>query len=476
MKRLIYVLIACGSLALVCSCSDDDVDPKTDGSLLPDVGGQSDGATDNGGANLEGGTPDIMPPDTGPITPKDHNIGAGCSSKTDCKKDSPLCLQYTNLFSWVTTGAGICTASCTPDNASTPLVDEDSCPKPGYKCGAFSYSSGDINYCLKTCDPSTTKNPCDAKSGTTCHPRSTAFSGSLNQAVCIWPKCTSNKECPVTLQKACTSDGDCTGLGTGAFCYTSSSKCALPGNCSAGGICGKHTKGKSTAKVGDPCKDDTECPNNGTCFTESSSTSGAIGVDYHNGYCAIPNCTFSKTLTEYACDSGSACHALYYGGVCFKKCDLKTASSCRGYAKDNGGDYECYAWNNLVTGSGGTPVSSSALCQSAATRTCDSFGTGSTVNCTTLGLPSGNSTKMGCRDRNTGKAKSSGTDPTGVCLDDTASGTFQAAAVDAGTTTPDAGTTTPDAGTATPDAATTTPDAATATPDAGIVADQAMTE
>ena len=467
MKRLILALMVCGSLALAGGCSDDDkVDPKNDtGTLLPDIGGNQDGTADTGGNKSEGGvTPDTMAPDTGPITPKDHNIGAGCASAKDCKKDSPLCLQYTKLFSWVTTNAGICTATCTPDSSSTPLVDEDSCPNPGYKCATFRYTSGDLNYCVKTCDPSLTKNPCDANSGTTCHPRSTQWSGSLTSAVCLWPKCASDKECPVTLKKTCTADADCSGQGTGAFCYTSSSQCALPGKCTTGGICGKHSQGKATAKVGDPCLDDKDCPSNGSCMREEASSTNAIGVSNRNGYCSISYCSFAKTITDFACDSGSACNGLYYGGVCFKKCDLKKAADCRGNANDKGGDYECYGWNNLSVGS--NPVSSSALCQSAASITCDFLGT--SMDCSALGLQS-NPTKMSCRDRDTGVAKSSKSDPTGVCLDDTASGTFK-------TVTPDAGTTTPDAGTTTPDATTTTPDATTATPDAGVAADTSMTE
>ncbi len=457
MKRLICTLIACGALAFAVGCSDDDKDDtqKDSGALLPDVGGGTDtGTTPDTGTTADTGTTGdtgTTQKDTGIITPKDHNIGVGCAQNTDCKKDSPLCLQLNALFTWAK--GGVCTAKCTPDSSTTPLVDEDSCPKPGYRCASFRYSSGTINYCLKKCDPSLTKNPCDAKSGTTCHPRSTQWSGSLTQAVCLWPKCTTNKDCPVTLKKTCTTDSDCSGQGTGAFCYTSG-QCALPGNCTTGGLCGKHTKGKTGAKVGDACKDDKDCPGNGACMREDSTGSGNIGVHNRNGYCTIGSCSFAKTLTDFACDSGSACNGLYYGGTCFKKCDLKKASDCRGNAKDKGGDFECYAWNNLSVG--GTAITSSPLCQSAASITCDFLGT--SLDCSSLGLQN-NPTKMGCRDRYTGKAKATKYDTTGVCLDDTASGAFKAVSPDAGTTTPDAGTTTPDASTTTPDSSSTAVDA-----------------
>jgi hypothetical protein len=135
----------------------------------------------------------------------------------------------------------------------------------------------------------------------------------------------------------------------------------------------------------------------------------------------IPNCTFAKQLPAFACPAGATCNNLFYGGQCHKSCDLTKATDCRGYAGDKGGDYECYAWNNLVIGS--TQVSDAPVCANAAGQTCDNLGT--KLDCSSLGLESGNTTKMSCRDRYTGVAKANKADPTGVCLDDTASGPFE---------------------------------------------------
>ena len=76
---------------------------------------------------------------------------------------------------------------------------------------------------------------------------------------------------------------------------------------------------------------------------------------------------------------------------------------------------------------------------------------GTKLDCSSLG-DQGNPTNMKCRDRFTGLNKSDQADPTGICLDDTASGSFDPAP-DGGTPSdvgvPDVGV--PDAGA--PDAA-----------------------
>lgn len=431
MRRVSNALLVLGTLSLLgfTGCGDDDEKPKTD-TRPPDmkVGDQSltpdKKVTDTGAADKKAGEGTVAS-DTGVTGP--HNIGETCATKTDCKSGSPDCIMYTNLFSWIKVGAGICSKACTADNTNTPLVDEDSCPKPGYKCATFGSGTSAYHYCLKTCSPSTTTNPCPAKSGTTCHPRSTQWGG-LTTAVCIWPACTSNKDCPVNMNKSCTKDSDCTSFGTDAFCESSLQMCARPGKCTTGGICGTHTLGKSTAKIGDPCNDDRDCPSNGSCLTEGTSSS-AVGVNNRNGYCTVAGCAFATSVTDYSCGTTADCNFLYYGGICFKTCDLTKATECRGYSKDNGGDYECYAWDNLSVS--GKSVTSKPICQSAASITCDTFGTTGSLDCSSLGL-TGNTTNMTCRDRDTGVKKSNKFDTNGVCLDDTASGTFKTATPDAG--------------------------------------------
>ncbi len=336
-------------------------------------------------------------------------------------------MQYTNLFAGVKP-AGICTKSCKPDNPATSLVDEDDCPKPNSVCATFKLGSITVNYCLKSCKPSLTKNPCSTSSKQTCHPLSTIYTRRPETAACLYPACVKSQDCPAYSNTDCNIDADCKLVALDAFCEPVSKLCGRPGFCSNSGLCGAHGYGKATAKVGDPCKDDFECPHNGVCMKERRNASGAIGVHNSNGYCVIPYCSFSNALTSYACPTESVCHWGYYGGMCFKTCKLDTASSCRGNSEDSGGDYECYAWNRWQFGSG-AKVTAEPVCMSAATQTCDSLPTG--YDCSTLGDDT-NSTKMECADRATGQSKSNKADPSGVCLDNTASGKFIKPPSDAG--------------------------------------------
>ncbi len=403
------------ALSLAVACSDDD-EKKDSGTHKLD----SSVDVDKGTADDTGTTPDqtVTTPDKGapPIT----TMGKGCKATADCKSAGAVCLHWTNIFTYVSPSPqGLCTKKCKKDNPDTPLVDEDDCPK-NFKCAEFDFGSSKPTYCLQTCTVSATKNPCDASSGLTCHPTSTRWtSGTKN--VCFYPACKTNKNCPVFIsEKSCSSDADCTKIKSGSFCESSSSKCAMPGNCLKSGLCGKHTHGKATAKVGDPCKSDGDCPGNGSCLTPSTSTS-SIGESNPNGYCTVPYCKYSSVLTDYACPTGSTCHQLYYGGLCFKTCTLADAKSCRGYKGDKGGDYECYAWDNLYSSSS-KKVTEKPVCMSTANWSCKSLGT--KLDCSALGIAKTNTTKMACRDRTTGVVKSSKADPKGVCMDNTASGAF----------------------------------------------------
>ena len=401
-------------------CADD---PKKDPDGGPDKG--VDAKADKG--KLDGKAKDGTKAD-GALA---SNLGEGCTSAKDCKEGSPVCMMYSNIFTWISP-AGICTRACKMDDTKTPLVDEDDCPKD-HSCTKFGFSTATVYYCLKECKPSLTKNPCPASSGQTCHPLSARYTGNAEKAVCIYPACKSKKDCPAFSDTPCTSDADCSSVGTDAFCEASSGTCARPGSCSSAGLCGPHGYGTSKAKVGDPCKTDFDCPINGVCIKEDQNAFGSIGVSYRNGYCVIPYCAFANSLTAYSCPSGSTCNWLFSGGLCFRTCKLSDKNGCRHSDKDKGGDYECYAWNKWKFTSG-SYVTAEPVCMNATTQTCDSLPTGN--DCRDLG-ETNNPTKMGCRDRNTGVAKAKVTDPTGVCLDDTASGLFAPVTVDAGA--PDVG-------------------------------------
>jgi len=389
-------------LLLVAACSDDT-------SVKSDLGRDARVRE----AAVEAALPDTGAPDLRKDSkPGVTKMGEGCVNKDDCGADAPLCLMPTGG------SLGICSKACTPDDPGTPLLNEDDCGE-GNLCSTFTIGSKDYFYCLKTCKPSTTKTNCPASSKRTCHPFATRYTGDLAVPACWYMACQSDKDCPVFGAKTCVLDSECTGLGADAYC-DSAGRCARPGKCTAGGLCGTHALGKATAKVGDPCTADFDCPGSGRCLTETSEA-GAVGLSWKNGYCVVSYCSFAAELPDSKCPTGSTCNNLYYGGLCFKSCALDVASDCRGNAADKGGDYECYAWDNLVTGSGQQKISEGPICMSAATQTCDSLGT--KLDCTAL-ADSKKPTNMSCRDRFTGVKKANKADPTGVCLDDTASGPF----------------------------------------------------
>jgi hypothetical protein len=464
MRRIHLIMVglvaalALGGLA----CSDDDTkqDASTD-TIKIDSGQVDDADVDS-----------VLLADTvNPVVDAGaHNIGEKCNGMGDCKSGSPICMNVLG------SALKLCTRKCTPDDSTTPLINEDDCAD-SFVCASFRLNDGKTyNFCLQKCTPSVTKNPCSSTSETTCTPYSSAFGGS-GQAVCYEPACKTDKDCSVLSAKSCSLDGDCTAVGTGAYCDTKNGYlCAMPGKCTPGGLCGKHTAGKAGSKVGDPCTSDLDCPDGGRCM-DSSVGSSTVGTHYNNGYCITAGCKFATDVPEFACPTGSSCFGMYYEGYCHKNCNMANAAECRGYAGDKGGDYDCYSWDQLSFGSG--PASAAPICTSGANIDCSWFSGGSsTMDCSVLG-GQGNTTKMSCRDRFTGKAKTNKYDKTGICLDDTPCGTFQTvgdAGVPDSSTTADAGVdaATADAGTA--DAATVdaaTADAATA--DSAPTVDAAMT-
>ena len=427
-KYLVVMALTAG-LALV-GCSDDDDTGK-------DTGVGKEAGVDLTPADVS--SPDKPATTDAPLSDgisKVGNMGEGCTKNADCTGTPSICLTISK-----TKGASACSASCIQDDYQTPLVNEDSCPKD-FTCSSVLMSDQTYKlYCLRDCIPSETKNPCPATSKTACRPYSSRLV-SPGKAVCFYAACTENKDCPVWGNTACTADSECSSLGTGAFC--SSSTCALPGKCiTAAGICGAHPGiGKKTAKVGDPCKSDLDCPENGYCIQESNAYTTAIGVAYRNGYCSVRDCMFSKTMPSFACPTGSHCNMRYYGGYCFKSCKQADAKGCRGYAKDKGGDYECYDWSGWTTS--GIKIAAGPTCQNASTRTCDSVN--SKVYCASLASDAKNPTKLSCRDRTTGVELKDPGSKLGVCLDNTTSGPYDKPTADAGTTTADAGAPAKDAG------------------------------
>ena len=381
-----------------------------------------------------------------------QKIGLPCTnSGSECGVDHICLLTSTNALT------GVCTCACTPDSAQTPGINEDTCPgaasdKPSV-CGTLTLSNNQTrNFCFKTCAPRLGGNDCAAP--LQCHPWSAQVIGKQGQAVCLYSGgCSFDADCRVRNGKACDTNDvakKCTGAGETCVAVVSGSTvgvCTVAGKCDVKSrLCGVHALGKKTAMVGDPCKSSLDCAGNMTCWMEldesthladaaescqvdgdccsgDCNSNGKCGsgapcrTRYRNGYCTISGCTFAKTLTQFACDSGSVCGHNYWGGACLKTCDLNKAAACRGNKLDRLGDYECRAWDRIT--SGGSPHTAKPVCESGQAMSCDLLK-GLNLDCSAGGLK-GNPTHMSCRDLKNNKLTNK-LDPRGLCLDDTSSG------------------------------------------------------
>ncbi|MFH1131362.1 MAG: hypothetical protein V1754_08510 [Pseudomonadota bacterium] len=388
--RLLFVLFLVGTLAVGCSSSDGGP-AKQDGTVAQDAG------SENGlWPDLTTDTPPS--PDTMPL---EQNVGEACTDGSECKPGSPNCVE------------GICSITCVPDNPATAF-NEDSCPDNVKQiCSYVFVNDVEAQYCLVRCTPDENSNPCPAGSDTACSPRSTYFTEDLSIAACWIASCKTGSDCPVLLATECQSDAECD-TANGQFCEVESGLCALPGNCNtANGLCGVHTHGKADAKIGDPCKDSTECAGDQYCDREYvDDITGDVYM--RNGYCTKIGCMFEATLTSAACPAGSGCNRAYFGGLCQRECTLDDANSCRGLTGDMLGDYECYAWQNV--GEETFDYSDGPLCDYAPYTPCDYVD-----SCEDIGDAT-NSTNMSCRNPKTNEPTVDPNDPNGYCLDDTASG------------------------------------------------------
>lgn len=401
---------------------------------------------------------------------------------------------------------GVCACDCVPDDPQTPLANEDSCPgHPTNVCVPLYLTGGSTKYyCFQVCQPRLGGNDCQA--GLSCDPRSVGLlpfdrvssylefvlpdwplSGKPARAVCALPGCANDTACPVVTAAACAGCGadgkSCTppvqkNCPAGQLCMSyaggDEGRCTVPGVCDkTSGLCKEHASGKATAKVGDPCKDDTECAGNMRCLMEfdppkdkkmggescnaaseccSGTCHAAFGkctscpVVYRNGYCTITDCIFAKTLTTKACPAGSACNVGKSSirpewlppnasvrrltsdirGMCQKICDMTKAEDCRNNPNDLVGDYECRSWDDWWYPAVSMVFPAAHVCDFGPEVSCSltahlpQGGPGSS-SCAVFGN-SNNTTNMTCRTLD-GKPTTDKYDPYGYCLDDTASGT-----------------------------------------------------
>ena len=391
-------------------------------------------------------------------------IGTPCTASGGECGPAGFCLETDSG-----TKTGVCICPCTPDNPAT-LIDEDSCPDRA-KHFCIEIQDG-FSFCVQRCQPRFGANDCQAPLRCSQIPN-TSLPG------CFERGCIADADCPVLTGTDCTMDE--TACGAGETCWPlPSSKvrlCTKPGTCdTASGWCAGHAEFRPGAKVGDPCKADTDCGKNMGCMLElnpramglreagapctgrgqccgSCQNNVCVGfckvISARNGYCTLMGCAHHHTLPELDCPEGSVCNPFFVNGMCQKTCRLDVASDCRGHPADRAGDYECYAWNNLFIDIG-IPFTPEPVCVPTAIFSPAVLGleTGLCAllaewgaDCDDLGLGvdeiSGerNTTHMKCRLLD-GTPTADPADPRGYCLDDTTSGPVLDAGVDAG---PDAG-------------------------------------
>ena len=372
--------------------------------------------------------PDLLPPRIGlPCGPDLSECGAG-------------------LVCVIAPGArvGVCTMPCDFTNPLVPFLDP--CPTDFPCVGDWLDGKRDyLGFCLRSCTPALGQNPCPAPLA--CRLESTAQTNGKT-AVCLLPGCTTGSDCPVLGAEPCQTTGP--PCPTGLFCAplharTSHGRCASPGTCDlASGLCAPHGPGTPDAEIGDPCAADTDCGDNMRCLVERDQKLAglapgqpcAAGLEccslrcleglcdegpcpllYRNGICTRLGCAVGS---DWACPTGAVCNRLFPGGQCQRACDLATASDCRGHAEDQAGDYECRDYSGLVlTRSPSTPIAEGPGCEAGALLSCALFG-GSSWDCS-LFAPKGNPTSMACRAPD-GTLLADPHDPSGYCLDSTASG------------------------------------------------------
>jgi hypothetical protein len=221
----------------------DSNNPKSDGPVVKfDKGPKPDG---------------IGPVGDGAVGPCDPNIiGKSCTESGGECGQSGTCLL-------TSAGKGVCGCSCTPDDSSTPLINEDSCPSgTNSVCIEIEVTGGSsptINLCARKCNPTLGKNDCQAPLA--CNPLSARFN--FVDAVCFYDGCTKDSDCPVTLETVCSVKNP-TACASGDTCLALSSgsdvgRCSKAGKCdTASGLCAPHSLGKAGANIGDSCKSDLE--------------------------------------------------------------------------------------------------------------------------------------------------------------------------------------------------------------------------
>lgn len=246
------------------------------------------------------------------------NIGRPCNPSikiNGCTGDA-MCVALNATM-------GVCAVpDCKMEDITTAEV-EDSCPQistPGggaaTRTACTRIKSLGRTFCLPICKPDPKSNPCTKfHKEVACDPVSLLYNG--HSAVCLFPRCEKDPDC-----------GNKNPFSPDSTCHKASGTCLV--------------RGKSGAKVGDPCLVDTDCGTGQNCYPEQKDKTGKKVVE--GGYCSVIGCALGA---PWQCPASSQCFSMGPAGalsLCLATgCSVSKPDDqdgCRDKATP--GQYDCY--------------------------------------------------------------------------------------------------------------------------------------
>lgn len=221
---------------------------------------------------------------------------------------------------------GMCFERCNP-NAADSCGDCASCngavPQGRFRFGVASFFGAEITgICRDDCVPSTTDNG-GCRDGYTCD----ILTGTCVEA------CANNEQCQfhgADVNGDRVTDFIDEGADSPASCVAATGRCDVPGN--------------DAASAGDPCVEDTDCEDNGTCLDFASDP---------DGYCTRLGCGFPG----FACDgTDETCDYRALGGgitACLEGCTVGAETTAEQRRGVGGGNPTCSdpgmtcVWNGI---------------------------------------------------------------------------------------------------------------------------------
>ena len=156
---------------------------------------------------------------------------------------------------------------------------EDQCPRDT-ACTEpenFEPRGGVSQFCMPTCEPESSSNPCaDRNGGLACDPKTRLWTGH-SATVCGVAACSGSPDCPTSDIGGAVRDCD----GSTGICFVD---------------------GASGGGIGGPCDHDADCGIRQLCIDDDFQ-----GKSFEDGYCTIVGCEFGGL---WQCPTGSSCFRL----------------------------------------------------------------------------------------------------------------------------------------------------------------------